>query len=52
LDYLSRFDESFDKNYSPSKHKYRKELRRMDKGIKAQGSIVDWDGILNDLCNN
>jgi len=49
LDYLRNPDESLDKNYSPIRQKYRKELRRMDKETKAQGGVVDWNYILNDL---
>ena len=48
LDYLRYPDESLDKNYIPIRQKYRKELRRMDKEIKADGGVVDWNYILND----
>ena len=49
MDYLSHPDKSLDKNYSPIRQKYRKELRRMDKETKAQGGVVDWNYILNDF---
>ncbi len=39
----------YDKNYSPIRHKYRKELRRQDEETKKQGGVVDWNYILNDL---
>ena len=48
MDYLRHPDESLDKNYSPIRQKYRKELRRMDMETKNQGGVVDWNYILND----
>ena len=49
LDYLRHPEESLDKNYSPIRQKYRKELRRMDKETKKDGGVVDWNYILNDF---
>ena len=49
LDYLRYPEESLDKNYSPIRQKYRKELRRQDEDTKKQGGVVDWKYILNDL---
>ena len=49
LDYLRYPEESLDKNYSPIRQKYRKELRRKDKETKKQDGVVDWNYILNDL---
>ena len=46
IDYLSHPDESLDKNYSPLRQKYRKELRRMDEETKKDGGVVDWNYIL------
>ena len=37
MDYLSHPDESLDKNYTPIRQKYRKELRRMDEETKKDG---------------
>ena len=41
LDYLRHPDEKLDKNYSPLRQKYRKELRRMDEETKKDGGVVD-----------
>ena len=49
LDYLRYPEESLDKNYSPIRQKYRKELRRQDEETKKHGGVVDWNYILNDL---
>ena len=49
MDYLSHPDESLDKNYSPIRQKYRKELRKMDEETKKYGGVVDWNYILNDF---
>ena len=49
MDYLSHPEESLDKNYNPMRQKYRKELRRMDEETKKQGSVIDWNYILNDF---
>ena len=49
MDYLSHPEERLDKNYSPLRQKYRKELRRMDMETKAKGGVVDWNYILNDF---
>ena len=49
LDYLRYPEESLDKNYSPIRQKYRKELRRQDEETKKMGGVVDWNYILNDL---
>ena len=49
IDYLRHPDESLDKNYSPLRQKYRKELRRMDEETKKGGGVVDWNYILNDF---
>ena len=49
LDYLRYPEESLDKNYSPIRQKYRKELRRQDEETKKQGVVVDLNYILNDL---
>jgi len=35
-----------DKNYTPLRQKYRKELRRMDEETKKDGGVVDWNYIL------
>ena len=52
MDYLSHPEESLDKNYNPTRQKYRKALRKMDMETKAQGGVVDWNYILNDLCGD
>ena len=49
MDYLSLPEESLDKNYNPTRQKYRKALRKMDMETKAQGGVVDWNYILNDF---
>ena len=49
LDYLRYPEESLDKNYSPIKQNYRKELRRQDEETMKDGGVVDWNYILNDL---
>ena len=49
LDYLRYPEESLDKNYSPIRQKYRKELRRLDEAKKKQGRVVDWNYILNNF---
>ena len=49
LDYLRYPEESLDKNYSPIRQKYRKELRRQDEETKKQGRVFDWNYILNDF---
>ncbi len=49
MDYLSHPDERMDKNYSPIRQKYRKELRRMAEETKRDGGVVDWNRILNDF---
>ena len=49
MDYLSHPEESLDKNYTPIRQKYRKELRRMDVETKKDGGVVDWNYILNDF---
>ena len=49
LDYLRYPEESLDKNYTPIRQKYRKELRRQDEETKKQGGVVDRNYILNDL---
>ena len=41
LEYLRHPEESLDKNYSPIRQKYRKELRRQDEETKKQGGVVD-----------
>ena len=41
MDYLSHPDESLDKNYSPLRQKYRKELRRMDEETKKGVVVVE-----------
>ena len=46
MDYLSHPDESLDKNYSPLRQKYRKELRRMDdmkKDTVKKGIPLIWN---------
>ena len=48
MDYLSHPEESLDKNYSPIRQKYRKELRRMDEETKRDGAVY-LNYILNDL---
>mgnify|MGYP003313776295 FL=1 len=49
IDYLSHPDESLDKNYSPLRKKYRRELRRMDEETKKGGGVIDWNYILKDF---
>tara|TARA_Y100000589_G_C26577437_1_gene396997 strand:- start:2 stop:154 length:153 start_codon:yes stop_codon:yes gene_type:complete len=49
MDYLSLPDEILDKNHTKFGQKYRKESRRMDINIKAEGGVVDWKYILNDF---
>ena len=49
LDYLRYPEESLDKNYSPIRQKYRKELRRQNEEIKKTRWGVDWNYILKDL---
>ena len=49
LDYLRHPEESLDKNYTPIRQQYRKELRRMDEETKKGGGVVDWNYILNDF---
>ena len=49
LDYLRHPEKSLDRNYSPIRQKYRKELRRQDEETKKQGGVVNWNYILNDL---
>ena len=38
-------------DYKDSKamHEIRKELRKIDKKTKAQGGVVDWNYMLNDM---
>ena len=49
LDYLRNPDESLDKNYNPTRQKYRQEFRRMDEKSKKLGMTTDWNYILNDF---
>ena len=49
LDYLSYPEESLDKNYSPIRQNYKKQLKRQDEETKIQGGVVDWNYILNYL---
>ena len=49
MDYLSHPEDSLDKNYTPIRQKYIRELIRMDEETKRNGCIVDWNYILNDL---
>ena len=41
MDYLSHPDESLDKNYNPTRQKYRKALRRMDEKSRNLGGTTD-----------
>ena len=38
-----------DKKYSKEMQKVRKEIRKLDKETKAQGGIIDWNYMLNDI---
>ena len=49
LDYLRYPEESLDKNYSPIRQNYKKQLKRQDEETKIQGGVVDWNYILNYL---
>ena len=49
LDYLRRPSEEYDKEYSPTRQKYRQEFRRMDEKSKKLGMTTDWNYILNDF---
>ena len=39
MDYLSHPEESLDKNYTPIRQKYIRELRRMDEETKRDGGL-------------
>lgn len=51
IDYLSHPDKELFRtiNYSPLRHKYRKELQRMDMDTKVEGGAVYWNYILNNF---
>ena len=38
-----------DKKYSKEMQKVSKEIRKLDKETKAQGGIIDWNYMLNDM---
>ena len=38
-----------DYKYSKEMQEIRKELRKLDKKTKAQGGVVDWNYMLNDM---
>ena len=38
-----------DYKYSKEMQEIRKELRKLDKKTKAQGGVVDWNSMLNDM---
>ena len=38
-----------DHKYSKEMQEIRKELRKLDKETKAQGGVVDWNYMLNDM---
>ena len=38
-----------DHKYSKEMQRIRKELRKLDKKTKAQGGVVDWNYMLNDM---
>ena len=42
-------DEENDKKYSKEMQKVRKEIRKLDKETKAQGGVIDWNFMLNDM---
>ena len=42
-------DEESDKKYSKEMQKVRKEIRKLDKQTKAQGGVIDWNYMLNDM---
>ena len=42
-------DEESDKKYSKELQKVRTEIRKLDKETKAQGGIIDWNYMLNDM---
>ena len=47
--YTSDPDEESDKKYSKEMQKVRKEIRKIDKETKAQGGVIDWNYMLNDM---
>ena len=47
LDYLNRPDESSDKNYNPTRQKYKKRASKYGYEDKAESGVVDWNYILN-----
>ena len=49
MEYLSHPEESLDKNYTPIRRKYRKELRRMDEENKKDGGVFDWGYLLTHI---
>ena len=42
-------NEENDKKYSKEMQKVRKEIRKLDKETKAQGGVIDWNFMLNDM---
>ena len=42
-------DVESDKKYSKEMQKVRKEIRKIDKETKAQGGVIDWNYMLNDM---
>ena len=42
-------EEESDKKYSKEMQKVRKEIRKIDIETKAQGGLIDWNFMLNDM---
>ena len=42
-------DVESDKKYSKEMQKFRKEIRKIDIEKKAQGGLIDWNFMLNDM---
>ena len=38
-----------DKKYIKEMQKVRKEMRKSDKETKAEGGLIDWNNMLNDM---
>ena len=49
MDYLSKPEESLDKNYSKERQKIRKAIRTEDVKTKKMGGVIDWNYMLNDM---
>ena len=42
-------DEASDMNYSLEQQEIRKAIRKLDEETKAQGGVIDWNYMLNDM---